>query len=86
MKEKMTESTRAKMVLAGIIAELLILAADYYGFVVSPDLLNTVSWGIVGLISSFVIGRSIRNTPTSEPKGERDVFEADIQPADRGER
>lgn len=65
-KEKLTESSRAKVAFAGLIAELLILTANHYGLDVPPELLNTVAVSIAGIIGSFIVGRSIRNTPTDK--------------------
>ena len=80
-KEKLSQSGRVKIALAGFMAEVLILIAAHYQLEVPPDVLNNVALGISGIVMSLVLGRSYRNVPASTVTAEQ-VYEADIQPVE----
>ena len=68
VKEKALDSGRFKAIIATIIVEVGLLLLPQFGIEVDPELLQTVALAIAGLVSSYVVGRSIRNTATTNDK------------------
>jgi hypothetical protein len=62
MKETLWQSERFKAVVAAIILELLLILLGQTNLGIDPELLKTVSQAIAGLVITFVLGRTYRNT------------------------
>jgi hypothetical protein len=65
-KESLLKSSRFGVMLAGVILNVLILAAKDLGVDAEPEMLREVARWVSGLIIAFMGFRTFRNTPVSD--------------------